>query len=48
MAHAKGAVVGKPASDVLLNDEETQASVTLNADILDGRSTVVLEWWGFQ
>ena len=46
MAYCKGSVVGKPASDILLTDEVTKAMVTLSADILDGKSTIVIEWWG--
>lgn len=42
-----GTVVGKPASDILLTDEHTKQLVSLTSDILDGKSTVVLEWWGF-
>ena len=46
-AAQKGSVVGKPASDILLTDEETKENVTLLGGILDGKSTVVIEWWGF-
>ena len=46
-AAQKGTVVGKPASDILLTDEATKESVTLCGDLLDGKSTIVLEWWGF-
>jgi hypothetical protein len=42
-----GTVVGKAASDILLTDEHTKQLVSLSSDILDGKSTVVLEWWGF-
>ena len=46
-AAQKGSVVGKPASDILLTDESTQEMATLRENIIDGKSTVVLEWWGF-
>ena len=42
-----GTVVGKAASDILLTDEHTKQLVSLKSDILDGKSTVVLEWWGY-
>ena len=46
MAQA-GTVVGKPASDILLTDEQSKEMVNLSSDILDGKSTIILEWWGF-
>ena len=46
MAHAKGTVVGKPASDIVLTEEGTGSIVSLTDDLLDGKSTLVLEWWG--
>ena len=45
-AAQKGTVVGAAASDILLTDEQTGEMVTLTNDILDGKSTVILEWWG--
>lgn len=46
MAQA-GSVVGKPASDILLTDESDGSLVSLCDEVLDGKSTIVLEWWGF-
>ena len=46
-AAQKGTVVGRPAADILLTDESTGQLASLTDDILDGRSTVIVEWWGF-
>jgi len=43
-------MVGKPVSaavgDILLTDETTKAMVNLT-DILDGSSTIVIDWWAW-
>ena len=43
----KGLRRRQPASDILLTDESSQEMATPRENIIDGKSTVVLEWWGF-
>lgn len=45
-AAQKGSVCGKKASDILMTEEPSGEMVNLE-EILDGKSTIVLEWWGF-